>query len=85
MIQEDQDQYMPDLDEFEQWFLTEIADTVKLEPGCYAPMAYRLCVSQICRNLWEQNKQLKAEIECMKNRLIPLKVVYLGEETGHAD
>lgn len=85
MNQEDQDQCPQDLDEFEKWFLTEIADTVKLEPECDEPMAYKICVPKICRNLWEQNKQLKAEIECMKNRLIPLNVVYLGEETGHAD
>lgn len=84
MTQEDQDKYPQDLDEFQKWFSDEIHMTLEMAEG-NAPMAYKICVAQICRNLWEQNKQLKAEIECMKNRLIPLNVVYLGEETGHAD
>lgn len=64
-IASDQDQYPQDLDEFEKWFLSEIANTVQIKSGDDAPMAYKLCVSQICRNLWEHNKQLKEEIECL--------------------
>jgi hypothetical protein len=82
---EQETEYPKELDEFQKWFLSEIADTVQIEDGDDAPERYKLCVAQISRNLWEQNKQLKSEIECMKNRLTPLKIVCLGEESGHAD